>query len=100
MTSDMLMLILIPVVLGLVVWAVRTKQYAPACMALGVLFATVSFVFGIFAFDHNRSWSGIVMVALSIAALVSAAALAMRFQSSAPEHRKQTALPDRSRPQP
>ena len=96
----MLILILIPLVLGLVVWAVRTRNYAPACIALAILFAIVSFVFGIFAFDHDRSWSGIVMVALSSAALVSAAALAMRFQSSAPEYRKQTALPDRSGPQP
>ena len=80
----MLILVLIPVVLGLVFWALRTRNYAPACIALAILFAIVSFIFGIFAFDHDRSWSGIVMVALSIAFLVSAAALATRFQSSNP----------------
>jgi peptidoglycan/LPS O-acetylase OafA/YrhL len=95
----MLIFILIPVVLGLLIWAVATKNYAPAFIAIAILFAIISFIAGFFAFDHGRPWPGVVMMAASITALIGSAALAMRVQSSGSKHQKRTIISDTNRPQ-
>lgn len=79
--QNMMMLILISMVTGIVIWAAKTGKYAHGFIAIAIVFSLISFLAGLFEFQHEKPWPGVVMIGVSIAALLGCAALLMRVES-------------------
>jgi|GEM_PF-3308477 len=79
----MMTLILAAVVGGLLVWAIRTKQYAQALSAIASLVGICCCVVGAVEIHRDKLLLGVALVALGLAALLGAAFGFMRLSSYA-----------------
>jgi hypothetical protein len=79
----MMALVLGLMVLGLLIWAVRTKKYVQALFALVALFAVVCCFIGALDLASGRDLPGIVLIAAGVAALAGVAAAIKLLRSRA-----------------
>ena len=75
--------ILVPLLIALVIWTVRTKKYAQALLGLLTVGEAFPFYIGIDAIRHDNPWFGAAMLALSLLTWLSVVFAILRLRSNA-----------------
>ncbi len=67
------------IVVGLLLWAGRTKKYSQALFALAALASVDACIIGAWFYHEGRVWQGALLIAIGLAALLGTAIAVKRL---------------------
>jgi cyanate permease len=79
----MMIVVSVLIVVGLLIWALRTKKYSQALFALVALASIDACIIGAWFYHAGRFWQGALLIAIGLAALLGTAIAVKRLYFSA-----------------